>query len=95
MWNRSKKATVLSIIGLILLGALGSGLWDVFFRPVAIWIGLKLLTLATFGLESIRDSSYQSIAKGHHERPAFLLLGTMTTFLIMTPLVLGPPRILT
>jgi len=84
MWNRIKKVPVIAMVGIILLGALGSGLWDI-TRPTITWIGLKLLTLFTLGLESIQNNTYRDIAKGHHEFPSLFLLA-----LIMTLFALGP-----
>jgi hypothetical protein len=57
-------------VGVLVIGALGSGLWDVAFRGVYDSISRFFLTLFTLGLDSTRNSIYASIAEGHHEVPS-------------------------
>jgi hypothetical protein len=69
----------LGIAGTILLGALGSGLWDVALKSIFTSIGRGVLTGISFGYGSIRDSCYLEIAKGHTDR-ASLWLVTFSLF---------------
>jgi len=41
------KKVVLGIVGTIVLGAFGSGLWDVGLKPVGQWLGRAILDVAT------------------------------------------------
>src|SRR5260370_42092512 len=78
----------LGILGTILLGALGSGFWDLCLRTTFIAIGHGLPTLITLGISSVRDSFYVEIAKGRTDRVGlylmsftFLFLGLLSGFL--------------
>lgn len=51
------KTRIFSAIGVIVLGALGSGLWE-FLKPVLGWFGTWILTLSTLGMDSLRDTIY-------------------------------------
>jgi hypothetical protein len=48
--------------GALIVGALGSGLWDMVFRPGLSGVGRFLLSLATLGSQRLRDSAYDSAA---------------------------------
>lgn len=54
------KKTILSIIGALILGALGNGLWEL-VKPLLGWGGSFLLTAATLGLDSLRDGIYAAV----------------------------------
>lgn len=77
-----KLKWLLGAIGVIFLGALGSGLWRWAFEPLSTWFGKSLFTIATLGLESLRDSIYVDVAKGLHEAPSLILL----TVLLLIPM---------
>jgi hypothetical protein len=64
----------LALLGTIVLGAIGSGVWDVVFKPFFSWIAEILLNVATLGLAAIRDEMYVEIAKGTYERAGVALL---------------------
>lgn len=57
----------------ILLGALGSGLWELALKPLGRWLGKSLLTVATLGSNSVRDDIYREAAKGIHEASSLQL----------------------
>ncbi len=63
----------LGICATIVLGALGSGLWDVALKPVFAWIGRAILTGLTFGFASMRDSYYVDVARGQNDRASLWL----------------------
>jgi hypothetical protein len=97
---------VLSIVATIVLGAIGSGLWDA-VKPVSRKLGSTLFTIITFGARRARDKIYREAAMGHHELPSlyilFIVLGLGTAVLIAgqvrlyvavyAPEVLPPPLI--
>src|SRR3989442_14883559 len=85
--NRKLKWT-LGIIGTILLGALGSGLWSVVFAPLGSTILKWLLSIVTLGIASARDALYVSAALGYRERPSLiLLLGAGVAFAMVPPFI--------
>lgn len=51
----------------ILLGALGSGLWEIAVKPGGSWFWHLILTAATFGSEYLKDRVYLEAARGNHE----------------------------
>ncbi len=57
-----------AILATVVLGAIGSGLWDAVFKPLLPWLGEGLLDVGTLGLQSLRDSVYVEIARGTFER---------------------------
>ena len=52
------------MLGLIFLGALGSGLWDAALKPVLLRASYGLMTLSSLGIESFRTGTYEWIATG-------------------------------
>jgi hypothetical protein len=78
------------LVGTIVIGAVGSGLWDVAFRPGVNILSRVTLTVATLGLESARDSIYADVAMGHHELPSlYLLLAAFTAFMSIFGFISG------
>jgi hypothetical protein len=59
---------VLALLGAIVVGALGSGIWDILFKPAFVWLGTALLDVATLGKQSLVDGIYLEVAKGRYER---------------------------
>ena len=53
---------VFSILVLIILGAAGSGLWEI-AKPVFPWVRDIVLTTATLGINRLRDDLYLDVAK--------------------------------
>lgn len=68
---------ILSIVVTILLGAIGSGLWDAALKPISLKLGSKLYTVVTFGARRSRDKIYKGAAMGHHELPSLYILLTI------------------
>jgi hypothetical protein len=66
MWKR----IALGAVGTILLGALGSGLWELAFKPAGRLVGNGILTAATLGSSALKDRVYVQAAKGYHEASA-------------------------
>jgi len=73
---------VLSIVVAILLGAVGSGLWDAALKPVSRKIGSRLFTIITFGAKRARDRIYKRAAMGHHELPSLYILLTVVAVMV-------------
>ena len=71
----------LGLLAAILLGAIGSGVWQYLGDPAYVWLRDALLNLATLGLTSLKDALYADVAKGLYERSSSLLL-TMVLFAI-------------
>ena len=65
---------ILSIVVTILLGAIGSGLWDAALKPITLKLGSQLYTVITFGARRSRDKIYKRAAMGHHELPSLYIL---------------------
>lgn len=65
---------ILSIILTILLGAIGSGLWDTAFKPIINKITNAIFTMFSFGAKRARDKIYKEAARGHHELPSLVIL---------------------
>lgn len=76
------KNVALGIVGTVVLGAVGSGLWDLAGRPTTQWIGRGVLTAATLGSSAIKDATYREAAKGLHEANALQLLSETTLLFV-------------
>ncbi len=63
-----------SILGAILLGAIGSGVWEVIAKPGLSRTGRFFLSLFTLGSTKLRDASYASAALDPTPLPALLVL---------------------
>ncbi|MGX8884020.1 hypothetical protein ACWWD9_12500 [Methylovorus sp. SPW-M1] len=68
MTNSNLSKSFLWLAGTLVIGALGSGLWEVAFKPGLYWLGNALLDIGTLGLTSLRDAIYEEIARGSYER---------------------------
>jgi hypothetical protein len=66
-----KKITA-GVVATIILGALGSGLWETALRPSGSWIWRGILTAATLGSQSIKNQVYVEAAKGSTQQMAAL-----------------------
>lgn len=91
------KKSSLVIIGTVLLGALGSGFWEVALRPFLTWSASILLDVATLGLTTLRDGLYVDAAKGSYERASFMTLSVLFGLLSGMVTVVGlsiisPPK---
>lgn len=80
---------VATIIITILLGAVGSGLWDAALKPYGAKFTNFLYSVVTFNLKKTRDRDYESAAMGHHELPSLYILLFLLLIMIV-PLFIGP-----
>ena len=86
------KKKLLWLAGTLLVGALGSGLWEAIIKPGMLWFGTLMLNLGTLGLSSLRDGMYADVAKGTYERAGVMLLSIATGSLcgfLTGPLIVG------
>lgn len=64
------KKVVLGLIATVVLGAVGSGVWDLLGKSASQWVGRAILNIATLGSSAIVNSVYREAAKGLHEASA-------------------------
>jgi hypothetical protein len=77
------KKWVLGIALTIILGALGSGLWELALRPFSQWAGKAVLTAATLGSSAVKDRTYREAAKGFHEAGALETLTLLNFWMLI------------
>jgi hypothetical protein len=65
--EKPAKAPIAWLAITILLGGLGSGLWEYAMKPSLVWLKDGLLFVSTLGIDSFRDSLYARVANGFHE----------------------------
>ena len=65
-------------LGGIVIGALGSGLWDVALKPVLVHASYGLMSLSSLGIESFRTTLYERIATGSTARVDLETFGQVT-----------------
>jgi hypothetical protein len=75
------KKKLIWLAGTLILGALGSGLWEAVIRPSMLWFVTLMLNLGTLGLSSLRDGIYVDVAKGSYEEAGLALLAMATGLL--------------
>jgi hypothetical protein len=54
----------------IVLGAIGSGVWEWVLKPAVAQTSKLGLDIATLGIQSLKDSLYRDVAQGLHEGPS-------------------------
>ena len=90
MIKRPLLRKLLWLTGTLVIGGLGSGLWEIALKPSLLWFGTLMLDLATLGLSSLRDGMYADAAKGTYERAGIMVLsmgtGTFCGMLLAMPL---------
>lgn len=80
----------LGIVGIIFLGALGSGLWSLVFNPLFKRFGKFFMSVSSLGLKSVQNQIYAEVAKGHRDRSVKILMRIVigvVFILIMIPFV--------
>ncbi len=65
---------ILGAVATLLLGALGSGLWQYVFEPAVLGIRNVLLNVASLGVETFKEQLYREVAKHAFERVALQVL---------------------
>lgn len=91
---------ILGIVASIVLGAIGSGLWEIAFKPIGKKLSSIVFTIITFGAKRAQDNIYKSAAMGHHDLPSLdnlvamnaLLVGVVFLSLFYIYLGMSPPE---
>jgi hypothetical protein len=83
------KKKLVAAVAAVVVGALGSALWDVVLKPAGQWLGNAVLTAATFGSTTIKNQVYAEAAKGPHENAALVVVGLLAGCVFSAPIVLG------
>lgn len=71
------KNKILWVLITLVLGALGSGLWELAFRPILSLLATGALDIVTLGLDSLRNSLYEEAARGQYERVSITVLSAV------------------
>ncbi|MEO6816232.1 MAG: hypothetical protein ABI177_05975, partial [Edaphobacter sp.] len=82
------------MFGALIVGAIGSGMWDILVKPSGKWIGQAILTAATLGSQKVKDSVYVEAARGLHDAPSLLILGALASIVLVLPFYLLASTIL-
>jgi hypothetical protein len=82
---RTVKKWVLGLAGTLLLGALGSGLWEIALRDPVIWSGTKLLGMVAFVWSGYLDTLYSYVGSAYTD-----YLTTLPFVLSVVVLTCGP-----
>lgn len=82
------KKIVTNLIGALVIGGLGNGVWEYILEPALAWGLHGLLNIATLGVQSYKDDLYREIAKGFHEESSLTLANTLN-YLIACAVVFG------
>lgn len=82
-----KKEKIIPIVGALIVGALGSGLWEL-IKPLLSLLGGASLSIVTLGLDSLRDGLYAEAANMQPERAALAILSSLQGFLLAIPFLL-------
>ena len=86
------RKTVLSTIGVIFFGALGSGLWEL-LKPLLHWVWYGLLTISTLGLTSLIDGIYANAAGGKSTSIAFAVQALSGLIMLTGSAIIGYIRV--
>jgi hypothetical protein len=73
----------IKILVIILLGALGSGVWEYLIKPSFETISESTLNIITFGIKSFQNDLYSEIAVGLYERGSLNGLSLLTSIYTM------------
>jgi hypothetical protein len=74
---------ILGVLGALVVGALGSGLWQNVFGPALHFVTRWGLDLASLGFASYKNSVYQQIAADNQSEVSTSVLGLVTIILII------------
>lgn len=74
--------TILAVIGAVVIGAIGSGVWDLVLKHFVISGRDMILNIISLGMKSVKDMTYSQIARGFHEEPNMNILTILICFLI-------------
>lgn len=72
-----KKKAILGVIGALIIGGLGNGVWEYVLEPAFTWSLTGILNIATLGIQSFKDELYREVAKGFHEESSLSLANSL------------------
>lgn len=72
-----KNKAILGVIGALIIGGLGNGVWEYVLEPVFTWSLAGILNVATLGVQTFKDELYREIAKGFHEESSLSLANVL------------------
>jgi hypothetical protein len=72
-----KRKAILGVIGALIIGGLGNGVWEYVFEPALTWSLTGILNIATLGIQTFKDELYSEIAKGFHEESSLSLANSL------------------
>lgn len=75
------KKIVLGGVATILLGAIGSGVWEYMLKPISSFSSEFVLNFISFGINNFKDKIYLEIAKNLHEGVGMSILILVTSVL--------------
>ncbi len=82
IWNKLFSRRILRYVTItVVLGAIGSGLWEWLMKPALAGTSDFVLNIATLGIQSFKDSLYRDIALGLHEDASLRLFSLILGFL--------------
>ncbi|MCG3653311.1 hypothetical protein [Aliarcobacter butzleri] len=79
--NNKTISVIIGFIGTVLIASISNGVWEYLLKPLLSFSINLILDLSTLGIESFKNSIYQSISKGFTEK-ASLLTFMYITFMI-------------
>lgn len=65
--KRKRLKIGLTILGIVILGAVGSGVWEIAGNPLLRFFSNVAVYIVTFGKEILLDSIYEDIGRGYSE----------------------------
>lgn len=72
-----KNKAIFGVIGALIIGGLGNGVWEYVFEPAFTWGLSGILNVATLGAQTFKDELYGEIAKGFHEESSLSLANSL------------------
>jgi hypothetical protein len=83
--NMGKQNGILRFLGVILLGAIGSGVWEYLIKPITNKSSNIILNIITFNINSFKSQLYTDIAKGYTQDTILsIMLSNLLIFLLCT-----------
>lgn len=83
------RSLITTVIGTLLLGAAGSGLWDILFKPGLGKIGRVILYLITFGSKTLKNYAYESAALDPTPLASLVLILLLVSFVPLPLFFIG------
>jgi hypothetical protein len=68
------KRIIYYILSAIILGAIGSGVWEIIAKPGLTTLSRTILDILTFGSKTLKDAAYSSAAMNPTPLPSLILL---------------------